>query len=62
VGLAGSLVLLRIAQSLLFGIQPADPMVIGIAITTFVLAAAVAGGLPAMRAATIDPMIALRHE
>ncbi|MEP6732868.1 MAG: ABC transporter permease [bacterium] len=62
VGLAGSFVLMRIAQSLLFGIQPADPTVIGVAITTFMLAAAVASGVPALRAASIDPMIALRHD
>jgi predicted permease len=62
VGLAGSVVLMRIAQSLLFGVQPADPLVIGTAIGVFVAAALLAGGLPARRAAAIDPLVALRYE
>ena len=53
---------MRLTRSLLFGIEPADPLVIGSAIAVFVGAAIVAGGLPARRAATIDPMVALRDE
>jgi putative ABC transport system permease protein len=62
IGLAGSLVLMRVSGSLLFGIQPADPMVIGTAMAVFMAAATIAGGLPALRAAAIDPVVALRHE
>src|SRR5260370_11594383 len=62
VGLIGSLVLTRLTQSLLFGIQPIDPFVIGTSMAGFVGAGAIAGGLPARRAAAIDPMVALRHE
>jgi hypothetical protein len=62
VGLAGSLVLMRAAQSLLFGIRPNDPLVIGVAIAIFLFAALLAGGLPARRAAAIDPVLALRQE
>jgi ABC-type antimicrobial peptide transport system permease subunit len=62
VGLAGSLALLHLTRSLLFGIQPADPMVIGASTAVFIVAAAIAGGLPARLAAAIDPVIALRHE
>ncbi len=61
-GLAGSLVLMRVTRSLLFGIEPVDPLVIGTALAVFVIAAAVAGGLPARRAAKIDPLVALRYE
>ena len=61
-GLAGSLVLMQLARSLLFGIQPADPQVIGTGVAIFLGAAAIAGGLPARRAAAIDPVAALRHE
>jgi putative ABC transport system permease protein len=50
------------ARSLLFGIQPVAPLVIGTAMTIFLAAALIAGGLPARRAASIDPVIALRHE
>ena len=62
VGLAGSLALMRFARSLLFGIQPVDPLVIGTATAVFICAAVIAGGLPARRAAAIDPVVALRHE
>jgi predicted permease len=62
VGLSGSLAMMRFAQSLLFGIQPADPLVLGAALAVFLVTAAIASGLPARRAAAIDPLIALRHE
>ncbi|MGJ5818341.1 ADOP family duplicated permease [Paludibaculum fermentans] len=62
VGLAGSLVLLRFTQSLLFEVRTFDPLVIGTAMGVFTAAAVIAGGLPARRAAAIDPMVALRHE
>ena len=62
VGLAGSLALIRFAQSQLFGVRAADPLVIGTAISVFVGAAIIAGALPARRAAAIDPAVALRHE
>lgn len=62
VGLAGSLALLTAVRSLLFGVRPADPMVIATAAAIFLAAAFIAGGLPASRAATIDPLVALRHE
>lgn len=60
-GLAGSLALTRFTQSLLFGIDPVDPLVIGTAMAIFVAAAVIAGGLPAHRAAAIDPTVALRY-
>jgi ABC-type antimicrobial peptide transport system permease subunit len=62
IGLAASVALMRFAGSLLFGVQPADPLVIGTATAVFIAAAVIAGGLPARRAAAIDPVIALRHE
>ncbi len=62
VGLAGSLALMRFTQSLLFGIRPADPLVIGTAMAIFIATALLAGGLPARRAARVDPIIALRYE
>jgi predicted permease len=62
VGLAGSLAIMTFVRSLLFGIRPLDPMVITTAAAVFLAAAFLAGGLPASRAARIDPMVALRHE
>ncbi len=61
-GLAASLSLMTVVRSLLFGIRPVDPFVLTTAAAVFLAAAFIAGGLPASRAASIDPMIALRHE
>jgi predicted permease len=61
-GMAGGLALMGYTQSLLFGIRPLDPVVIGTAVAVFTGSAAIAGGLPARRAAAIDPAVALRHD
>jgi len=61
-GLAASLALMTFVRSMLFGIRPVDPLVMTTAAAVFLAAAFIAGGLPASRAAGIDPMIALRHE
>jgi predicted permease len=62
VGLASALAVLAIFRSLLFGIQKADPFVIGTASGLFLVTGALAASLPAHRAATIDPVCALREE
>lgn len=62
VGLVGALALMHLTQSLLFGVQPIDPLVIATAMAVLLGAAIVAAGLPVRRAAAIDPMVALRHE
>jgi putative ABC transport system permease protein len=61
-GMAAFLVLMRFAASLLFGISPADPLVIVTAIAVFVAVAAIAAGVPARRAAVMDPLMALRRD
>jgi len=61
-GLVASLALMTLVRSLLFGIRPLDPLVVATAAAVFLAAALFAGGLPARRAARIDPMVALRHE
>jgi predicted permease len=61
-GLAGSLGLMTLLQSLLFGIKAADPLVIVTAMSVFLFAAFAAGALPANSAAGVDPMVALRQE
>jgi putative ABC transport system permease protein len=61
-GMAGALVLMRLTRSFLFGIGFADPLIIGTAVTAFLGVALVATGLPAHRAAKLDPVSALRQD
>ena len=61
-GLLGAAAASHLLQSLLFGVSPFDPLVLALA-AVFVLALAlVASLLPARRAASIDPMKALRTD
>lgn len=61
-GLAGAAVLSRWLETLLFGVDPADPAtLIGVAVV-LLLVAAVACYIPARRAARVDPLIALKGE
>src|SRR6266540_3428663 len=62
IGLCASLAATRWVKSLLFGLQPHDPLTIGLAVLVLLAVAAVAGLLPARRAARVDPMVALRHD
>ncbi len=62
IGFVGSLGMTRFVSSLLFGLTPSDPTVVGVAVLTLVGAAVVASWLPARRAARADPMVALRAE
>jgi predicted permease len=62
VGLAASLLASRTIQSLLYDTHAVDPLVIVIVTSLFLLSAAVAAFLPARRAASVDPMDALRSE
>jgi len=52
----------RSIESMLFGLTPHDPAVIGGAIALLALAALVAAYLPARRASHVDPIVALRDE
>jgi predicted permease len=61
-GVVGSLILNRLATSLLFGVSPADPGTIVAVIAVIVTVALAACVVPARRATRIDPMVALREE
>lgn len=61
-GLGCSLALVRYVRSLLFGVQGLDPAVVLTGAAVFLCVVLLAGGLPAYRAAAIDPLTALRHE
>ncbi len=61
-GLVGSAIMTRFFRSMLFGVEPADPM-------TFVSVSAILAGvalfacyIPAKRATRVDPLVALREE
>jgi predicted permease len=62
IGLGAALAATRLVKSLLYGLQPHDPLTIGVAVFVLLAVAAVAGYLPARRASCVDPMVALRHD
>ena len=61
-GLAGALASSRLLQTLLFGVSPFDPITLSVSVVLILLLVLVASLVPARRAATIDPMRALREE
>jgi predicted permease len=62
VGVPAALFAGRFISSQLYGVQPFDMTAAGVAIALLLAVTALAGLIPARRAATIDPMIALRYE
>ena len=61
-GLAGSLALSRVLQTLLFEITPTDPITLALVCCTIFAVCALAAVLPARRAMRVDPVVALRYE
>jgi predicted permease len=62
VGLPLALVTSRLLRSMLFGVGPNDPLTFVAALVAVILVALAASLIPARRAASIDPMKALRAE
>jgi putative ABC transport system permease protein len=62
IGLGGAVAASGLLRSLLFGVSPFDPLMLSVAALAVMLLALAASGLPALRAASIDPMRALRSE
>ena len=61
-GLLAAVAAAQVLRSLLFGLGPSDPPTIVLAAAALAAAGALAGFLPARRAASLSPMDALRHE
>ena len=61
-GALGAIALSRVVRSLLFGIEPHDPLTLASMGLLMLMATLVASYLPARRAASIDPVTALRDD
>jgi len=62
IGLLGAAAASHLLESLLFGVSPFDPLVLTLAAVFVLMLALTASLLPAQRAASIDPMQALRTD
>jgi len=62
IGLAGALALAKGAQSMLYKMSGADPVVMSLSVAFLALVALAAGYVPALRASRVSPMQALRYE
>jgi ABC-type lipoprotein release transport system permease subunit len=61
-GLAGATLVTRLLRSLLFGVDPMDPVILAAASILLGLIAVAASWLPAQRAMAVPPLEALRQE
>ena len=61
-GLGSALLLARLVKSMLYGLQPADPMSFCAGVFLLVAVGLAASWIPARKAASVQPMEALRHE
>ena len=62
IGIAGAVALTGLVKSLLFEVPPTDVLTFGAVGLTLLIAASLASFLPARRAASVDPNVALRAE
>lgn len=62
VGIPASIATARLISSRLYGVESYDPVTLASAVLALALASGLAGFIPALRAARIDPLLALRWE
>ena len=62
IGLGLALALTRLLRSLLFEVKPGDPMTLAAVVLGLLAVSLLASYIPARRAASVDPMVALRHD
>jgi predicted permease len=62
IGLGSALALTRLMRTLLFGVEPVDPLTFSITAVGVLACALLASYIPARRAAQVDPMSSLRAE
>ena len=62
VGISAAMVLAQLVKSMLYGLQPADPVSLISGAALLIAVALAASWLPARRAASVQPVEALRHE
>ena len=61
-GLVVAIIVMRLMSSLLFKVSPADPITYAAVCAGLIATTALASYLPSRRAATVDPVEALRAE
>ena len=62
VGVVSSVALTHLMSSLLYEVEPTDPLTFAVVTAAFATVALVACCVPALKAADVDPALALRHE
>ena len=62
IALPAAIMLARLLRNQLFGVTPADPVVLMASVALVAVVAVIATLLPARKAATVEPSVVLRSE